>query len=263
MDLKEALLLGALQGLTEWLPISSSAHILILQELLSSRSVLFNAVVHGGTLLSVLIVFRADVIAIIKGFLRSLTLVRANENLDLSYESKLAWCVLIGTLPAASVGLLLADQIEAAFTKLVAALGLLVNSLVLYSTKWARGSSHLDLKRALLIGLVQSVSLMPGISRSGSTIAAGLLTGMRREEAMRFSFLLSVPTIAGALILEVLRSPWSEVLSLTNVAGFLSSFLVGLAAIRFLTSAVRRGKLHWFSYYCFPLGIVTLLMSFS
>ncbi|MEM2291110.1 MAG: undecaprenyl-diphosphate phosphatase [Candidatus Korarchaeum sp.] len=261
MDLWEALLLGAIQGLTEWLPISSSAHLVILQELLSCRSVLLDAVVHGGTLLSVLLTSRADVIRVLKGFFRSLAEVRASESPDLPHESKLAWYLLIATIPAASVGLLLADQVEAAFNPRTAALGLLLNSLILYSTKWARERGSLDLKRALLIGLVQTASLLPGISRSGSTISAGLLSGLRREEAVSFSFLLSVPIIAGALILEVLRSPLNEVLSTVTIAGFLSSFLVGLAAIRFLISSVRRGKLHWFSYYCLILAIATLSLS--
>lgn len=263
MDLWEAVLLGFIQGLTEWLPVSSSAHVLILQELLSSRSVLFNALVHGGTLLSVLLTFRSDLIALMKGFLRGLSELRANRTSNLPYESKLAFYVLIGTLPAASVGLLLTDQVEASFTKPVAALGLILNSLILYSTKRVDGRGSLDLRKALLIGLAQSASLLPGVSRSGSTIATGLLADVRREEAARFSFLLSVPIIAGALVLEVLRSPASEVLSSVSIAGFLSSFLVGLAAIRSLTSAVRRGKLHWFSYYCFPLGVATLLSSLS
>lgn len=261
MDLWEALLLGAIQGLTEWLPISSSAHLVILQELLSCRSVLLDAVVHGGTLLSVLLTSRADVIRVLKGFFRSLAEVRASESPDLPHESKLAWYLLIATIPAASVGLLLADRVEAAFNPRTAALGLLLNSLILYSTKWARERGSLDLKRALLIGLVQTASLLPGISRSGSTISAGLLSGLRREEAVSFSFLLSVPIIAGALILEVLRSPLNEVLSTVTIAGFLSSFLVGLAAIRFLISSVRRGKLHWFSYYCLLLAIATLSLS--
>ncbi|MEM0042078.1 MAG: undecaprenyl-diphosphate phosphatase [Candidatus Korarchaeum sp.] len=259
MDLWEALLLGAIQGLTEWLPISSSAHLVILQELLSCRSVLLDAVVHGGTLLSVLLTSRADVIRVLKGFFRSLAEVRAKE--DLPHESKLAWYLLIATIPAASVGLLLADRVEAAFNPRTAALGLLLNSLILYSTKWARERGSLDLKRALLIGLAQTASLLPGISRSGSTISAGLLSGLRREEAVSFSFLLSVPIIAGALILEVLRSPLNEVLSTVTIAGFLSSFVVGLAAIRFLISSVRRGKLHWFSYYCLLLAIATLSLS--
>ncbi|MEM2490179.1 MAG: undecaprenyl-diphosphate phosphatase [Candidatus Korarchaeum sp.] len=261
MDLWEALLLGAIQGLTEWLPISSSAHLVILQELLSCRSVLLDAVVHGGTLLSVLLTSRADVIRVLKGFFRSLAEVRASESPDLPHESKLAWYLLIATIPAASVGLLLADRVEAAFNPRTAALGLLLNSLILYSTKWARERGSLDLKRALLIGLVQTASLLPGISRSGSTISAGLLSGLRREEAVSFSFLLSVPIIAGALILEVLRSPLNEVLSTVTIAGFLSSFVVGLAAIRFLISSVRRGKLHWFSYYCLLLAIATLSLS--
>lgn len=263
MDLWEAILLGTVQGLTEWLPISSSAHVLILQELLSSRSVLFNALVHGGTLLSVLLAFRSDFVALVKGFLRSFSELKADGTSNLPYESKLAWYVLIGTLPAASIGLLLADQVEASFTKPVAALGLVLNSFILYSTKRIDGRGSLDLRKALLIGLVQSASLLPGVSRSGSTIAAGLLAGVRKEEAMRFSFLLSAPIIAGALVLEVLRSPASEVLSSASIAGFLSSFLVGLVAIKSLASAVRRGKLHWFSYYCFPLGVATLLSSFG
>ncbi len=256
MNLEEALLLGALQGLTEWLPISSSAHLIVLQDLLSSRSLPFNAMVHGGTLLSVLLVFRAEVTRTLRGFLRSFSDMRAGRSL--SEESRLAWYVLLGTLPAASVGFLLADQIEASFTKPVAALGLLLNSLLLYSTRWAKRGGSLDARRALLIGAAQSASLIPGISRSGSAIAAGLISGLSREEALSYSFLLSVPIIAGALMLEALRYP-SEVLSLENIAGFLSSFSVGLLAIRSLIPLVRRGKLHWFSYYCLSISVLALL----
>lgn len=253
-------MLGLVQGLTEWLPISSSAHLVLLQSFLSPGSVAFDALVHGGTMLSALLTFRSEVIGVIRGFLRSLPEIWLRRSFDLPYESRLAWYVIVGTLPVAFTGLLLADRVEASFNARVAAIGLLINGAILYSTKWSRGRDSLDLRRALLVGMAQSASLLPGISRSGSTIAIGLLAGLRREEAMSFSFLLSVPAIAGALTLEALRSP-GEVMSLANLIGFLSSFSIGLVAIRSLVSLVRRGRLHLFSYYCLALGALALILA--
>ncbi len=259
MDLMWAALLGALQGLTEWLPISSSGHLVIVQRLISYESVLFDAMVHGGTLLAVLVAFREDVLALIRG-LASLPLALLPGR-SLGPEGRLALFTLVGTLPIVLVGLLLTDAIEGMFsdTKVVG-IGLLVTGAFLLATKRSKESRKLDLRTSLLMGLAQALAVVPGISRSGSTISAGMISGLRRDEAVTFSFLLSIPAIAGALTLELIRSPLGEVAAPVNLVGFLSSFAVGLVAIRILIAVVRRRELHLFSYYCFALGVAVLVL---
>ncbi len=259
MDLAWAVLLGALQGLTEWLPISSSGHLVIVQRIISHESVLFDAMVHGGTLLAVVVTFRWDVVRLVRGlFSLPLSLLPGRS---LGSEAKLAWYTIVGTLPVVVVGLILADEIEAAFSNpKVAAVGFIITGFLLLATKDSRGNRPLDLKSSLAVGLVQAAAVMPGISRSGSTISVGLISGVDREEAVTFSFLLSVPAISGALVLEVLRAHPHEVISPVNVVGFLTSFMVGIMAIRTLLAVVRRGKLHWFSFYCLALGLVVLTL---
>ncbi len=260
MDLMWAALLGALQGLTEWLPISSSGHLVIVQRLISYESVLFDAMVHGGTLLAVLVAFREDVLALIRG-LASLPLALLPGR-SLGSEGRLALFTLVSTLPIVLVGLLLADAIEGMFsdTKVVG-IGLFITGAFLLATKRSKESRELDLRTSLLMGLAQALAVVPGISRSGSTISAGMIGGLRRDEAVTFSFLLSIPAIAGALTLELIRSPLGEVIAPVNLVGFLSSFVVGLVAIRILIAVVRRRELHLFSYYCFALGVVLMLLA--
>lgn len=261
MNLLQAAILGAIQGVTEWFPISSSAHLVLIQDLIGSSSVLLDAVVHGGTLLPVLLVFRREIFDVIVGFLRSLLLIGRVDFSELPYECRLPWYVVIGTLPVVMMGFLLADRVESLFlSREVAGLGLLVTGALLLSTKWSKSKSDLDLKRAIIIGVVQAAALVPGISRSGSTISAGLLSGLSKEEALKFSFLLSIPALAGAVAFEVMRAPQTEVMSPVNLAGFLSSCLVGFIAIKTLINFMKKGKLHWFSYYCFILGALAIVL---
>jgi len=259
MEITQATILGIIQGLTEWLPISSSGHLVLLQMILISRSsATFNAILHAGTLLAVIVAFRRDISHVIKSFFEGLSeLPRASA--FSSPERKLPLYLLIGTIPIAILGLALARDIEEIFgSSRVVGVGLLITAALLHSTKWARGERPLDLKRAIIIGLAQSIAIFPGISRSGSTISAALLSGMKRDEAVRYSFLLSIPALTGFLILELLVSPAWEILNPENLAGLLSSFITSLIAIKFLLSVIRKGRLHLFSYYCAVLGVVIL-----
>ncbi len=263
MDLASALLLGIMQGITEWLPISSSGHLVVVQKLLFSyNSVLFDVMVHGGTLLAVIVVFWRDFIDLLVNFLRTFLEI-PHDGLYAFYSSekrKLSWYVIIGTIPIAIVGYLLKDYVNIIFNNLgLVGFCLLVTGLWIYLTRNSKGFRKLDLKYGIIIGLAQAVAILPGISRSGSTISTGLLLGIDRDDVIRFSFLLSIPAIAGALALEVVSSPLSHVMSLDNLIGFLSSFIVGIIAIKFLLTVIRRNRFHWFSYYCFLVGGMILL----
>jgi len=254
-----AAILGALQGVTEWLPVSSSGHLVVVQRVISYESVLFDAMVHGGTLLAVLVVFRVEVFRLVRG-LASLPLA-ATTRRALTPEERMAWYTLVGTLPIVVVGLLLADTVEEMFSEpKIAGIGLLITGSLLLATKYSREMRSLDLRASIIVGLAQAAAIVPGISRSGSTISVGMISGLRRDEAVTFSFLLSVPALAGALILEVMRSPLSEVVEPANLVGFVSSFVVGVVAIKALLSVVRRREFHLFAYYCFALGLVVLLL---
>ena len=261
MEIAQALILGIVQGLTEWLPISSSGHLVLLQIILLSRSsAAFIALVHAGTLLAVSLIFRRDVFNVIKSFLEGISELPKGSAFS-SPERKLPLYILIGTVPVAILGLALAEYVDEIFgSSKIVGVGLLITAALLYSTKWAGGERPLDLRRALIVGLAQSIAIFPGISRSGATISAALLSGLKREEAVRYSFLLSIPALTGFLILELMVSPAHEILNPESLVGLLSSFITGLIAIKFLLSVIRRGELHLFSYYCAIVGIAILLI---
>jgi undecaprenyl-diphosphatase len=254
----EILLLAVVQGLTEFLPVSSSGHLVLLQSVMGGHEgdLFLDVVLHTGTLGSVLVVYRHDV-------LRLLRLDRA----ALGYVLALA----VGTLPAVVVGLLLKDAIEAAFTAPVfAAVGLLLTGGLLLSTRATRDVQALEgpwqpsapaLWRALVIGTAQAIAICPGVSRSGSTIAASLWLGLPRAEAARFSFLLSVPAIMGALVLQLVDG---DLATRTDPVGLmlaaLAAFAVGLLAIRWTRLAVIQRHFWKFALYVIPLGLVVLVV---
>jgi undecaprenyl-diphosphatase len=254
----DILILAVVQGLTEFLPVSSSGHLVLLQNLLRTHegNLLVNVVLHTGTLVSVLVVYRRDILRLLRF-----------DAPALRYLVALA----VGTLPAVVVGLLLKDLVEAAFAAPVwAAAGLLVTGLVLLSTRAARPAAQapgaweprpVPLGKAVLVGCAQALAICPGISRSGSTIAASLWLGLARAEAARFSFLLSVPAIGGALVLMLLGG---EAEGQTGVPSLIlaaaAAFAVGLLAIRWTALAVVEKHFWKFAFYVIPLGIVTLLV---
>lgn len=256
MDLWDSFLLGLIQGITEFLPISSSGHLVLAQALLgveSDHGITFEVVVHFGSLCSILVFYRAEVFGLIKG---ALSLLR--HPLKPEPEERLVLMVLASMVPALVVGLLLKDHIESAFDSPVwVCCMLIVTGFVLFSSRFApNGTRQLTYRSAIGMGLAQAVAILPGISRSGSTITAGQHLGLSREESARFSFLMVIPVIAGAMVLELgdigTAAPghsWTVLL-----VGFLTSALSGYYALSFLIHLVKRRGIQMFAWYCWLIG---------
>lgn len=266
-ELLRALFLGALQGATEFLPVSSSGHLVILPELLGwpQQSLSFNVVVHLATALAVLIYFRADWWAMCLSGLRGLREGRPWAE----PEARLLWLLALGSLPAVAAGLLLQDPLAHALEETsrqaaqVAALMLFATGgLLLLSERLGthdRGTAELGPLSSLGIGVAQAFAILPGISRSGATIAAGLLIGLDRESAARFSFLLGTPIMIGAGLMEladVALAPPERVELLALAAGGVTAFVVGYAAIGWLLAYVRRASLTGFVLYVWAFGAI-------
>lgn len=246
----EAILLGLLQGLTEFLPISSSGHLVIAQHFLGIEQPMlsFDIAVHVGTLVAVISAFGGDVKALIKNpFCKTMLLL------------------IIGTVPAVLVALLLSGYIDAMFSSLQAvALALIFTGILLHSSDNYRGQGRLEdmnYQNALIVGLFQAVAIVPGLSRSGATIFGSLFRGLNRVEAARFSFLLSIPVILGAACKQLLdmRSLGGVSLHWSYLLGAIVAAVSGYAAIRVFLKLLGKRKLRYFSYYCWVLGgLITL-----
>jgi undecaprenyl-diphosphatase len=264
----QALLLGILQGLTEFLPISSSAHLILLpwffqwnHPLLDSLP--FDVALHAGTLLAVLWYFWRDWLGLIGGFFRILAKRSARD-----FQERLILYIILATIPAGIVGFLLEKTIESTFRNpaLITLPLIFISFLMVYAERKARLSHPMEgvtLKDAMVIGFAQAVALLPGVSRSGITITAGLLQGYRREAATRFSFLLSTPAIGGATLLQVrhllLAGPddWFLI-----AIGFISSAVVGYLAIAFLMRYLRVHTLNLFAGYRLVLAAMIIFWVF-
>jgi undecaprenyl-diphosphatase len=261
----EAILLGVVQGLSEFLPISSSGHLALAMHLAQWRDppLIMSLVVHLGTLGAVLAVYGRDLGAAIVGGLRLVAAVPRGEAKKLLREdaaASLALAVVVATVPTAAVALALGGVVEHATTspRIVGVL-LTACGAMLVASRWIPSQSEpLTLWRALVIGVAQGVAALPGISRSGTTIVVGLALGLKRDDAARFSFVASVPAIVGAAILEidldVVTADGGSALAYGAAA--LAAFVVGYAALRALVTLVRRGALWWFGLYLIPAGVV-------
>lgn len=251
----QALSLGILQGLTEFLPVSSSAHLILLPWFFRWNnplvdSLTFDVALHAGTLLAILWYFWRDWVELAGGFFRILSRRRVED-----FQERLIVYIVLSTIPAAVVGLLLEKTIEGSFRNpaLIVLPLVAVSFLMIYVERRPHPSHPLDelsLKDALIIGCAQALALLPGVSRSGITITAGLFRGYRREAATRFSFLLSTPAIAGATLLHLGHLPKDMVSEWPIFAlGFASSGIVGYLAIAFLMHYLRRHTLNLFAGY--------------
>lgn len=266
MSLLEAIILGIVQGATEFIPVSSSAHLVLVPEILNMEQpgLAFIGVIHLGTLLAVLIFFARDLLEIIKGVWQGL---RQRQPLG-NPNARLGWYILIGTIPAAAAGFLFKDFFEemfeapipAAFFLLVTGVLLIIGERMLTGKKTIATLTWID---SLLIGMFQMAALFPGISRSGSTIVGGLWRGLDRATAARFSFLLGIPAIAGAGLLSLgdVLSPNREFGAIIYIAGFLASFIAGYLCIKFLLSYLKGHSLYIFAAYCFLFGGLFLLFN--
>ncbi|MFO7999911.1 MAG: undecaprenyl-diphosphate phosphatase [Marinilabilia sp.] len=258
MDWIEALILGLVQGLTEFLPVSSSGHLEIGKHLLgidTPDSLRFTVVVHGATVLSTLVVFRRDIVALLVG------LTRFQWNEETRYIAKLAYSMV----PIAIVGVFFKDHVEDVFSSgsmlLVVGLMLFVTATLLafsYFTK--NGERDISFRDAMVIGIAQTLAVLPGISRSGATIATGLLLGNKRTEVARFSFLMVLVPILGENLLELLKNDFSQappeggIGMMAMIAGFVAAFASGLLACQWMIEIVKRGKLIYFALYCALAG---------
>ncbi len=277
-DLFKAFVLGLVQGASEFLPVSSSGHLVIVPWLFGwpTSTLLFDTVVHLGTLLSILAVFGRDFVAIIRATLRSLPALFKTRGLTSSLtdtNARLGWFIVLGSVPAAITGLLFKDALERLYhTPQAAAFFLAVTALLLAGSEWmsrnvsARAPlAALTLRQSFLIGLAQAAALAPGISRSGTTIAAALAQGLRREAATRYSFLLGAPAFLGAGLLQVVDTLAVEPSAVLAempalLVGFITSAVCGFAAIRFLLAYVRRNSLYLFSGYCLLVSLAVLTL---
>ena len=272
MNILQALFLGVLQGITEFLPVSSSGHLALAQYLfgLKEPQLFFNVAVHVGTLMAVFLVFRSDLLQILRECFSLFCRPRSSPPHSAGSVAptgvKMALMILVGSIPTALIGLLLRDIFERFFTSpAVVGVFLWTTGLVLIWSRWPRfNRKQLDtpnLLDALVIGLAQGTAISPGLSRSGVTITAGLLLGLRPELAFRFSFLLSIPAILGALALEGYNLAGNHPGWHILAVGFFSAFLVGWVALLILQSVVGKGKLSYFAPYCFALGALAFVLA--
>lgn len=269
MDPIQAIILGVIQGLTEFLPISSSGHLVLFQHIfgLKEPEIFFDISVHAGTLVAVIVYFRKDLQAIIISTTRFVVMMLKREvsfgDVWKDSDTKLAFLIIIGTIPTAIIGLLFKSVADQLFSSIfIVGCALMVTGVLLWITHIikTKGESieHFSVKDALLIGLVQGLAITPGISRSGSTIAVGILLGLNRETAARYSFLLSIPAIVGAQIIS-LKDISAHDLDLVTLMGTIAAGIVGYCALKLLVYIVKKGRMHLFSPYCWLVGVIALI----
>ena len=253
MTLLEAIILGVIQGLTEFLPISSSGHLVLGQYVLDIKleGNGFEIVTHLGTLVSVLCVFWKEILSLI---------------LDITDKNnrKYIFYLILGTIPAVVIGFGAKNYFSELFESVqLVSIALMVTGLILFFSKKVKNNSlPIDAKKALLIGITQAIAIIPGISRSGITICTALALGMSGKNAAKFSFLLAIPAISGAGLLLAL-DPQSDItfIPLTSlIMAFMSSFIVGYICLKWLLSLLESGKFYFFGYYCFMIGLIVLLL---
>jgi len=259
MDLISAIILGVIQGLTEFLPVSSSGHLELAKVILgdttvAEESMLMTVVLHFATALSTVVIFRKDLIKIFKGLF----------SFEWNEESQFSVKIIISMIPAAIVGILFDDIIESFFNGkilLVGSMLLLTGALLFLADKAKNTTKDVSFFGALIIGVSQAIAILPGISRSGATISTSVLMGVDREKAARFSFLMVVPLIFGKIAKDLI----SDDFSLLNVdttalgVGFVAAFLTGLVACTWMISLVKKSKLIYFATYCIIVGILAIV----
>lgn len=253
----ESVILGFVQGLTEFLPVSSSGHLAIGKEILgiNSDNLGFEIVVHAATVTSTIVVFREEIWKLIRGFLK----FRANE------ESTYIYKIIISMIPVFIIGIFFKDYVESIFGSglLIVGICLLVTALLLTLSNYYKPKEReLSYKSAFLIGVAQAIAVLPGLSRSGTTISTGLLLGVRKDQVAKFSFLMVLVPVLGEAFLELLTgnlSISSSGISATSlVLGFISAFIAGLLACKLMIALVSRAKLIGFAIYCAIAGMVCL-----
>jgi len=271
MELYQGVILGVLQGLTEFLPVSSSGHLVLGQIFfgMSQSQLIFDISVHVGTLLAVMVVYASDILAILvslaRFFSNVITFKPIAPMLKEDKNLKLAVLIVIGSIPTAFIGFALKQFEQFLFTSLLlVGVMLIVTGTILWcSRRFYLSKNEKDgfgKKQALIIGISQGVAVIPGISRSGTTIAVGMFLGLDRHMAAKFSFLLSIPAILGAEILSIKHIMENNlVIDFVTITATIVSFITGLAALKLLLKLVHSGRFHLFAPYCWFMGTLVLL----
>lgn len=263
MDIIDSIVLGIIQGLTEFLPVSSSGHLELGKAILGDQSIpqeslMFTVVLHFATALSTIVVFRKDILAIIKGLLA----FKWNE------ETQFITKIVVSMIPAAVVGLFFEEEFEQLFNGKILLVGcmLILTALLLFLADKAKDTDKkVSFKNAFVIGISQAIAILPGISRSGATISTSVLLGNDKTKAARFSFLMVVPLIFGKIAKDVLGGE----LTYENhnfsalVIGFIAAFIAGLIACTWMIALVKKSKLSYFAIYCIAVGLIAIIFSFS
>ena len=267
MNELEALILGLIQGLTEYLPVSSSGHLTIGQEVLGvsgSDNLMFDVVVHVATGLSTLVILWKEIVWIFKGLFK----FRWND------ETRYTVNILVSMIPVGIVGVFFKDYVEEIFGSglFIVAYFLMVTALLLTFSYYAkpRQKEKISLRDAFIIGIAQAAAVMPGLSRSGSTIATGLILGNKKEKLAQFSFLMVIPPILGEALLDVMKAMKHGAEAVTGgmsisalAVGFIAAFISGCFACKWMISIVKKGKLIYFAIYCAIISVVALIFSLS
>lgn len=257
MDWLSALILGIIQGLTEFLPVSSSGHLELGKEILNveaKENLIFTVVVHGATVLSTIVVFRKDIFQLITEG------IKFKNNTETHYILK----IVLSMVPVVILGLLFEDEINKLFDGNILLVGamLILTAILLAFTYYAKEKSKdISYKNAFLIGIAQAIAVMPGISRSGSTIAVGLLLGIKKEHVAKFSFLMVILPILGANVKKIMDGGLAQAESIGTlplVIGFTAAFLSGLLACKWMINIINKGKLIYFAIYCLVIGSIAI-----
>ncbi|MEM9886677.1 MAG: undecaprenyl-diphosphate phosphatase [Bacteroidota bacterium] len=267
-DLLRAIIIGIIQGLTEFLPVSSSGHIEIGQALLNldyaEYEDQFSVVLHAATALSTIIIFRKDIASIFQGLFS----MKFNDYISLNFNEDwlFAFKIVLSMIPAAVVGLVFEEQLEALFNGRILLVGfmlLITGALLFLADRAKKTNRKVSFPNALIIGIAQAIAILPGISRSGATISTSVLLGIDRERAARFSFLMVVPLILGKMAKDIIdgKMDYSSDLALPFIAAFFAAFFTGLFACQWMIRLVKNSKLTYFSIYCFVVGIVAIIAS--
>lgn len=261
MSVLQAIILGVIQGLTEFLPVSSSGHLELGKALLGnntmpSESLQFTIVVHAATALSTIAVFRKDVAEILSGLFQ----FKINEQFLYSLK------IILSMIPAAFIGLFFNDEIEQLFDGQILLVGImlfLTGLLLFFADKATKTDKNVSFGYSLLIGVAQAIAILPGISRSGATIATSVLLGVDKTKAARFSFLMVVPLILGKMAKDIIDGAFVGEMTTIGplLSGFIAAFVVGVFACKLMINVVKKSKLKYFSYYCFAVGTISIILN--